>query len=57
MYTKLYKLFSPTQSLSWSSLSILKYQEEKPWEDNMQANRQLWQEKVENQTYSVGPNF
>ena len=23
----------------------------------MQANRQLWQEKVENQTYSVGPNF
>ena len=36
---------------------MLKYQEEKPWEDNMQANRQLWQEKVENQTYSVGPNF
>ena len=23
-----------------------KQQEEKPWEDNMQANKQLWQEKV-----------
>ena len=33
----------------------MKYQEEKPWEDNMQANRQLWQEKVLNTTYSVGP--